>query len=106
MIPKTYKNTLSEIEFMTGLSANELGDDMYLLCHWQFPDKKIVYIAIKMIDKYENQYYDLYEYNNPISYTNITNQYGQPIGLANIHNEEEIIKVAVECKNISATHKM
>ena len=80
IIPKTYKNTLPEIEYMTGLSANEIGDDMYLLCHWQFPNKKKVYIAIRMTDKNKEQYYDLYEYNNSINYTNLPNQYGEPTG--------------------------
>ena len=104
--PKKYHNTLSEIEFMIGLSANDLGCDMYFLCHWQFPDRKKAYIVIKMIDKEENQYYDLYEYDKSINYTTTPNQYGELIGPALLHNVETIIEYAKHCKEFSIKYKM
>jgi hypothetical protein len=86
---------------MTGLSVNDLGDEMYLLCHWQFPDTKGIYIVIKMKDKNRQEYFDLYEYGDTISYTTTPNQYGELIGPALIHNIEAIIEYAKNCKRYS-----
>lgn len=98
--PKIYRNSISEISYMLGLSPNDLKEGMILFCHCQFPNNNKKYIAIPMEDK-NGKYYDLYQYEKQLDYENIPLPNSSIIGPALIHNVEYIIKDANGFKNLS-----
>lgn len=92
-----YENSLSEMSFMFGHIANDLGDGMYLFCHSQFPNDYKKRIAIKIDEK---RYY-VFDYEKELDYENINDKKSDVIGPALIHNEELIIEDAKKFKKIA-----
>lgn len=99
---KIYNNSLSEMNFMFGQLANDLGDGMYLFCHAQFPNEYPRRIAIKVGKADENRYY-VFDYDKELSYENTTNKGSSVIGAALIHDVESIKEDAKQFKEIAAT---
>lgn len=94
---KIYNNSLSEMNFMFGQLANDLGDGMYLFCHAQFPNNYPKRIAIKVGQEEEKRYY-VFDYDKELSYDNVTNEGSSIIGPALIHDVELIIEDAKQLK--------
>lgn len=94
---KIYNNSLSEMNFMFGQLANDLGDGMYLFCHAQFPNEYPRRIAIKVGKEDENRYY-VFDYDKKLSYDNVPNEGSSIIGAALIHDVELVIEDAKQLK--------
>lgn len=94
---KIYNNSLSEMNFMFGQLASDLGDGMYLFCHAQFPNEYPRRIAIKVGKEDVNRYY-VFDYDKELSYDNVQNEGSSIIGAALIHDVESIIDDAKKFK--------
>lgn len=100
--PTIYHNTISELEYVFDMMATPLPtfDNVYLLCHHQFPNSKSKKIAIGVIDKIDTCF-DVYNYDKELEYTNIPGQYPTSIGPALIKNIEMIFHDVLEMVKMS-----
>ena len=103
----TYRNTISEIENILGLSVSQIGE-VFLACHWQLPNDYGKFILIQEEDD-KCMYYLCFEYDRLIEYETTKGLYGFMDGPALIKNTEDIeqygLRIYAQYKKIAENSK-
>lgn len=88
-----YRNTISEMESMFGLSCTPINDKgVFLFCHPQFPNSKPKKIAVPFKDG-DGKGFDVFDFEEDVEYVNIPGQYPTTIGPALIKDIETIYPI-------------
>ncbi|MBR6891780.1 MAG: hypothetical protein IKN15_00805 [Bacteroidaceae bacterium] len=92
IVPKIYRNTISQMEFMFGLVAIPLpsfNGEAFLFCHHQKPNNYEKKIAVRFNGE-DGEGYDVYDYDKELEYDNMSLSHSDMIGPAIIKNIETI----------------